>query len=391
MNEVQFGELLGEVLLQIKAKTKRTLAALQDELGYAVGRESGGNYIEYLRKGHVPGEVAELERLVYALLKLDRQHEVLNRVSCERLLKLGGHLQSETCSNAWFGEEDSIASEGLFAEMKPFVVGPPIKHPRQFFGRSRELRRIFSSLRRSPLEHYAILGKRRSGKSSLLHYIRTITTTPIGELRTGQKQDWLGAPAAFRWVYVNFEDATLLHLDGLVRHILSGLHIPAPAECTLQQLITLLKEEDWRRPGVILMDELGAGLAAPELDKYFWQSLRSLVSADMENRLAFIVATHADPIQLANEQDKTSPFFNIFNTIKLGPFSEEESLELIASSPMPFSDADSRWILQASQGWPILLQILYAERLFALENGEAGDEWRREAQSKIAPFRYLFD
>ena len=67
MSEIQFGELLGEVLLQIKARSKRTLAAIQDELGFAVGRESGGNYIDYLRRGHIPGEIAELERLVYAL------------------------------------------------------------------------------------------------------------------------------------------------------------------------------------------------------------------------------------------------------------------------------------------------------------------------------------
>lgn len=391
MTEVQFGELLSEVLLQIKAKTKRTLAALQDELGYAVGRESGGNYIEYLRKGHVPGEVVELERLVYALLKLDRQRETLNQTICGRLLKLGGHPQPDVCSHEWFGDTDELALDGLLTEMKPFVVGPPIKHPRQFFGRNRELRRIFSSLRRSPLEHYAIIGKRRSGKSSLLHYLRTITTTPSSELRLGQKQDWLATPAAFRWVYINFEDATLLRLDGLIRHILTGLHIPVPAECSLHQLITLLKEEDWRRPGIILMDELSAGLAAPELDQYFWQSLRALVSTDMENRIAFIVATHDNSFQLANEHGMTSPFFNIFNTIKLGPLNEEESLELIASSSIPFSTADSSWIYQASQGWPVMLQILCAERLFALENGETGDGWRREAQSKLAPYRYLFD
>lgn len=391
MTEVQFGELLSEVLLQMKAKTKRTLAALQDELGYAVGRESGGNYIEYLRKGHVPGEVAELERLVYALLRLDRQRETLTQTICGRLLKLGGHPQPDACSHEWFGDEDEQALDGLLTEMKPFVVGPPIRHPRQFFGRSRELRRIFTSLRRSPLEHYAILGKRRSGKSSLLHYLRTITTAPPSELRVGQKHDWLVAPAAFRWVYVNFEDATLLRLDGLIKHILSSLHIPVPAECSLHQLITLLKEEDWRRPGIILMDELNAGLAAPELDQYFWQSLRALVSTDMENRIAFIVATHADSLQLANEHGKTSPFFNIFNTIKLGPLNEEESLELIASSSIPFSATDVSWIYHTSQGWPYMLQILCAERLFALENGETGDGWRREAQSKLAPYRYLFD
>ena len=391
MSEIQFGELLGEVLLQIKARSKRTLAAIQDELGFAVGRESGGNYIDYLRRGHIPGEIAELERLVYALRKLDRQYGCIDRATCERLLRYGGHPQAEKQCSQWYGELETPEHEGVLAEMKPFVVGPPIKHPRQFFGRTRELRRIFGNLNRAPLEHYAILGKRRSGKSSLLHHLRTIPTTPVSELRAGQKQDWLNLPTAFRWVYVNFEDVTLLEVEGLVHHILSGLQIPPPTNCSLNQFITLLKDEDWRRPAVILMDELGAGLASPTLDKFFWQSLRSLVSTEMENRISFIVATHADPVQLANDQGKTSPFFNIFNTLKLTTFNEEEALELIHTSPIPFTESDKAWILQASQGWPILLQILCAERLFALENGEISDEWRREAQSKMTPFRYLLD
>ncbi len=54
-----------------------------------------------------------------------------------------------------------------------FVAGPPITDPRRFFGRAQELTRIFHWLKGQPMTHVAIIGQRRSGKTSLLHYLRT--------------------------------------------------------------------------------------------------------------------------------------------------------------------------------------------------------------------------
>ncbi|HIP72496.1 MAG TPA: ATP-binding protein, partial [Anaerolineae bacterium] len=70
----------------------------------------------------------------------------------------------------------------------------------------------------------------------------------------------------------------------------------------------------------------------------------------------------------------------------LGPLRETEARALIASSPIPFAPADVEWILQESGRWPFLLQILCRERLLALEEGEAGDEWREDGLRQIAPF-----
>jgi hypothetical protein len=67
----------------------------------------------------------------------------------------------------------------------------------------------------------------------------------------------------------------------------------------------------------------------------------------------------------------------------LGPFSEEEALALIHSSPIPFPEDDVAWILAQSEGWPILLQILCRERLFALEEGEDGPDWREDGLRQL--------
>jgi hypothetical protein len=60
----------------------------------------------------------------------------------------------------------------------PFVIGPPITEPRQFFGRDYLLHRIFEVWKYLPLQHIAIVGAKRSGKTSLLHYLRRIVDTP---------------------------------------------------------------------------------------------------------------------------------------------------------------------------------------------------------------------
>jgi hypothetical protein len=88
-------------------------------------------------------------------------------------------------------------------ESSPFITGTPIIHPRYFFGREKELKRLFNLLKRHPLQNAAIIGKKRSGKTSLLHYLKNITTTPPEQLRFGQKYDWLPQPQIYKWIFVD--------------------------------------------------------------------------------------------------------------------------------------------------------------------------------------------
>ena len=65
----------------------------------------------------------------------------------------------------------------ILGEASPFITGTPITHPRNFFGRHRELKRLFDLLKRHPLQNAAIIGKRRSGKTSLLHYLKLVAAS----------------------------------------------------------------------------------------------------------------------------------------------------------------------------------------------------------------------
>lgn len=57
------------------------------------------------------------------------------------------------------------------AESNPFTFGPMITDPQRFIGRRAELAIITARLNGSQPQGSAIVGPRRIGKSSLLHYL----------------------------------------------------------------------------------------------------------------------------------------------------------------------------------------------------------------------------
>ncbi len=277
-------------------------------------------------------------------------------------------------------------------EASPFITGAPITQPRYFFGREKELKRLFNLLKRHPLQNAAIIGKKRSGKTSLLHYLKNISTTPVEQLRPKQKSDWLPYPENYCWIFVDLQDARMQSREGLLKYILESLKMQVPTPCDLDRFMDVVSD-NLHSPTVILLDEISVGLQrCPELDDCFWECLRSLATNHTSGNLAFVLATPESPIEMARNTGHSSPFFNIFGyTAYLGVLAETEARELIASSPIPFTDEDVEWILTQSCCWPLLLQILCRERLFNLEEGEKDDNWCEEGLQQIKPFADLLD
>ena len=65
----KFGQLLTEGLYQIKLREAKPLAVIQDELGYSIGRDTGGSSLAHWRRGNIPASYAELETLVREIVK----------------------------------------------------------------------------------------------------------------------------------------------------------------------------------------------------------------------------------------------------------------------------------------------------------------------------------
>jgi hypothetical protein len=274
--------------------------------------------------------------------------------------------------------------------LHPFVAYQPITEPSQFFGRERECRRIFAWWRHFPLQNVAVVGPRRSGRTSLLHYLRTINATPKEQLRPGQRNDWLPEAAHYHWLYVDFFDARWRERDNLLRHLLVELGLTLPNPCTLATFMEAVNK-GLRQPAIIMLDELSAALEMPDYDADFWRSMRALATSVTRGNLAFVI-TALDALQaVAAGYGKTSPFFNLFTSIHLGPLTAAETQELIAASPRSFPTGDGDWISLQSRGWPILVQILCQTRLMALEEGSTDDAWKTEGMRQIEPYRYLLD
>lgn len=399
----KFAELLTEGVYRIRLREAKTVQIVQDELGYALGRE-GGSAVEYWRKGHIPPSLIDVEKLAREIVVRGD----LDRPWLERFLQSCSHPyptflcdelypQPETVNQKTNGASPDInplgkAQDGKsdhnfhWRNLDSFVVGPPVIHPCLFFGREYELKRIFGLWRRLPLQNAAIIGLRRSGKTSLLHYLRHITTTPPSQLRPQQWRDWLTHPKQYRWVLVDFRDPRMCQLEWLLHYLLTSLEIPIMEPCDLKNFMEMVSQH-LTSPTIILLDEIGAALSAPSLDMSFWGSLRALATHLTGGNLAFLLTAHDAPALLAQERGKPSPFFNIFgHTFTLGPFTEAEARDLLASSTHPFAPEDVEWILAQSECWPCRLQALAHARLTALEYDQPGDSWKREGLRQMLPY-----
>ncbi len=161
-----------------------------------------------------------------------------------------------------------------------------------FFGREYELKRIFGLWKRFPLQNVAVVGLKRSGKTSLLHYLKRITLARPEQLRPGQRTDWLPQPERYRWIFVDFQDARMCRRERLLSYLLTRLDLVVPEPCDLENFLDVVSQY-LKTPTIILMDEIGAGLASPELDQQFWGSLRSLGSNLTGGKLAFVLLSPA--------------------------------------------------------------------------------------------------
>lgn len=384
----RFADVLEKALYRIKSNTGKGIGVIEDEIGYTL-RDSAAEYIRYLRKGNIPSSLDDLEILVRELVN----RRGLEQTDCEELLRCANHPDARRLSNILFSTtslEEEASDLVVDIPPKSFVCGPPITNPRMFFGRKQLLQRIFNRYKSVPFEHIIIIGERRSGKTSLLHYLSRITTTT--DLRPEQKIDWLPNPRQYRWIWVDFQNPVMCQQEKLLQYLLSEMNLPIPRNCNLESFFDVMSDHTWEQHTIILMDEIGKGLIAPDISLDFWGGLRSLVMSDVtQGKLGYVLAAHESLVEMAEDRGKTSPFWNMFVTEPLGPFTDQEARELIGSSPHAFSVQDIDWILKNSGRWPSLIQIFCRERLLALESGDAENEWKQRGLNQIDPYRYLLE
>ncbi len=266
----------------------------------------------------------------------------------------------------------------------PFTVGTPVIYPRFFFGRSKELDRLFRLLRGPQLQNGAVIGPRHIGKTSLLRHMAAITLVDADSLRPGQRHNWLPHPDGYVWAYVDLRDSRLNTPKLLLSHILHQFGLPIQRKCTIEVFGQVVRDS-LRLPSVILLDNIDVAVEHySRLDYEFWVGLSSIALNDAEGRLSFIVSSQEPLAHMASHPVVGSSFFtSIVTSTELGPLEESEALELIDASPLPFPLRDVAWILVQSNLEPMPLQFLCRECLHSLEAGQRDDNWRDEALRQI--------
>src|SRR5215469_9119617 len=115
----------------------------------------------------------------------------------------------------------------------PYLNRVAIKDPAHFFGRSREVAKIFSRLAASRPQSISIVGDRRIGKSSLLNYICNKTI----------RARFIDAPSVYAFVFIDLQQKRRLSLKDFLREIFIslGADIGEPAIAQMEPVLDSLR------------------------------------------------------------------------------------------------------------------------------------------------------
>ena len=275
----------------------------------------------------------------------------------------------------------------------PYLNRVAIKDPAQFFGRIREVSKIFSRIGASRPQSISVVGERRIGKSSLLNFIND------HEVR----RRFLDKSDSYAFAFIDLQQKRRLSLTEFFNELfaLLGKETGDDSITRLEPSFDALRRvlENFRRDGrklVVLFDEFDAITTNHAFDLEFYSFLRSIAN---NYDVAYVTSSARDLQELCHTQlIADSPFFNIFTNVFLRAFTRSEAVELItrpsAEAGVPLAGY-SRRIIEIAGYFPYFLQIAcsaYFDHLLEndgkLAREEVEETFLDEAKGQ---FRFIWD
>jgi len=246
----------------------------------------------------------------------------------------------------------------------PFSFGNPVSDPNRFFGREREIRQITDRLQSSAFESTSVVGERRIGKTSLLKHL---ANPEVAEKLGLSTEDYVV-------VYVDFQGCNTITpvrfwsriLKRVARNLKDDELVAMAKELGNQENIDqfdledlFLEIDDRGLKLILLMDEFEYVTRNEKFGLDFFAGLRALA---IHYPLSVITATREALVDLCHSESiKGSPFFNIFASVILRPFTLDESLSLLdgimSESTNNFDPVIMQAIYTMAGGHPIFLQM----------------------------------
>ena len=254
----------------------------------------------------------------------------------------------------------------------PFYHRGAIRNAADFHGRQNEIDQIMGLLRNG--QSVSLIGPRRIGKSSLLIHLSRPEVQQAAGLEPGKTlflmvdcQELGGSPP--EEVY----ESLFFGLENTARDIGLVLEPSSQDTGTYRALDRLLHRISQKGASVVvLLDEFELLAANEHLTPYFFARLRGLTT---KYGLAYLTASQRPLFAItAEEEILSSPFFNIFVTLPLGLYSQEEALSLfsqrLAENDITFSDDLVSYLVQLVGPHPFFLHLAGYHAYQAVAQGE---------------------
>src|ERR1051325_1389200 len=275
----------------------------------------------------------------------------------------------------------------------PYLNRVAIKEPEQFFGRSREVAKIFSRIGASRPQSISVVGDRRIGKSSLLYFIN----------HAGVRARFLDRPEAYTFVLIDLQQKRKLTLKEFFVELFlciaketrdESVKALDPNFDSLRGLLEAFRNQG--RKLIVLFDEFDVITTNRAFDLEFYSFLRSIAN---NYDVAYVTSSARDLQELCYTQlIADSPFFNIFTNVFLRAFTRKEATDLItkpsAEAGLPL-EGYARRIMELAGYFPYFLQIACSAFFDQLEDNE-GKFDREEVEATFldeakGQFRFIWD
>jgi hypothetical protein len=258
----------------------------------------------------------------------------------------------------------------------PFIWRKGIASADDFFNREEEQLRIRDYLHKG--QNCQIVGPRRIGKTSLLLQIDRIIS------------QWNETAVL---AYIDLHDARSYQLAGWLRRVSEKLRWSTPAT-NLGEFNEHIEEMVKRNVlPVLCLDEFEEfTMRRNEFDRDFFMNLRHCGNQGM----AIFTASRLQLNELTEPKDPTSPFYNTFPLLQLGPFSDEvvhDFISLFRPGIPPFEVAEKEAIRAFAKGYPLALQVACLHVVDSRTNGfpldvalqKAADDLKSYSPSNTRP------
>jgi class 3 adenylate cyclase len=248
----------------------------------------------------------------------------------------------------------------------PFVWRGGITRAEDFFDRENEQRTLRAYL--TGRQNCQIVGPRRIGKTSLL---RQVERAAVG---------WDEQTVV---AYLDLQDPRCYTLAGWLSHAARQCHWPTPA-ATLSDFAECVETalQQGLRP-VLCLDEFEElTTRRAEFTRDFFLTLRACA----QQGLSIVTASQRPLSELTDRGDPTSPFYNTFPLLRLGPFRPADAQDFVnlhRPGTPAFTSDERAAILEFAKGHPLALQVTCFHTLEAKQNGDTLHAAMRQASDDM--------